>query len=82
MKDIKEILTEGKKTFAGFSNEDIKCIFGALVFVDNSENKRNEFCEILNIDPNLLYQLEQEFSKNVGNAMKIESKIAKLGNRS
>ena len=82
MKDIKEILTEGKKTFAGFSNEDIKCIFGALVFVDNSENKRDEFCEILNIDPNLLYQLEQEISKNVGNAMKIESKIAKLGNRS
>ena len=82
MKDIKEILTEGKKTFAGFSNEDIKCIFGALVFVDNSENKRNEFCEILNIDPNLLYQLEQEFSKNVGSATKIESKIAKLGNRS
>lgn len=82
MKDIKEILTEGKKTFAGFSNEDLKCIFGALVFVDNSEDKRDEFCEILNIDPNLLYQLEQEFSKNVGNAMKIESKIAKLGNRS
>lgn len=82
MKDIKEILTEGKKTFSGFSNEDLKCIFGALVFIDNSENKRDEFCEILNIDPNLLYQLEQEFSKNVGNAMKIESKVAKLGNRS
>lgn len=82
MKDIKEILTEGKKTFAGFSNEDIKCIFGALVFVDNSEDKRDEFCEILNIDSNLLYQLKQEFYENVGNAMKIESKIAKLGNRS
>lgn len=82
MKDIKEILTEGKKTFAGFSNEDIKCIFGALVFIDNSEDKRDEFCKILNIDASLIYQLEQEFSKNVGNAMKIESNIAKLGNRS
>lgn len=82
MKDIKDILTEGKKTFSGFNNDDIKCIFGALVFIDNSEDKRNEFCEILNIDANLIYQLEQEFSKNVGNAMKIESKVAKLGNRS
>lgn len=82
MKNIKEILTEGKKTFAGFNDDDIKCIFGALVFIDNSENKRDEFCEILNIDPNLFYQLEQEFSKNVGNAAKIENKIAELGNRS
>ena len=81
MKDIKEILTEGKKTFSGFSNEDIKCIFGALVFVDNSADKRDEFCKILNINPNLLYQLEQEFSKNMGNSNQIESKIAKLGNR-
>ena len=82
MKNIKEILTEGKKTFAGFTNDDIKCIFAALVFIDNSEDKRNEFCEILNIDASLIYQLEQEFSKNVGNSTKIESKIAKLGNRS
>ena len=82
MKNIKEILTEGKKTFAGFSDNDIKCIFGALVFVDNSENKRDEFCKILNIDANLLYQLEQEFSKGVGNAKKIERTIATLGNRS
>lgn len=82
MKNIKEILTEGKKTFAGFTNDDIKCIFAALVFVDNSEDIRDEFCKILNIDANLIYQLEQEFSKNVGNVMKIERNIAKLGNRS
>lgn len=82
MKNIKEILTEGKKTFAGFTNDDIKCIFAALVFVDNSEDIRDEFCKILNIDASLIYQLEQEFSKNVGNVMKIERNIAKLGNRS